>query len=104
MWIPLSTFFPFFLDSFIDALVADTSRYHEFAHFSNEWPPFYDRFNSRAMALFEVTVLTVAESGVYITKEYVLGKLYTMESYLDMPTIPKEEGEKESAKVQGERH
>jgi hypothetical protein len=81
----------FTLDLFIDAIVDDTSRYHEFAHFINEWPHFYDRFISGAMKLFDVSMLPVAESGVCITKEYTLGKLYTMESYLDMTSIPKEE-------------
>jgi hypothetical protein len=47
----------FALDSFIDALIDDTSHFHEFAHFINERPHLYDRLNSRAMELFDVLML-----------------------------------------------
>jgi hypothetical protein len=88
---PTLNFLSFALDSFIDALVDNISWYHEFAHFMNEQPHFYDRFNSRVMELCYVLMLPVAELGVCVTNEYVLGKLYTMESYLNMPAIPKDD-------------
>jgi hypothetical protein len=43
------------------------------------------------MEVCDVLMLTVAESGVCVTREYVLGQHYTMERYLDMPVVPKEE-------------
>jgi hypothetical protein len=43
------------------------------------------------MELCDVSMLHVAESGACVTKEYALGHIYTMQSYLDMPVAPKEE-------------
>jgi hypothetical protein len=42
----------FAMDSFIDALIDDTSRWHKFAHFINNRSNFYDKYNSIAMELF----------------------------------------------------
>jgi hypothetical protein len=43
------------------------------------------------MEIFDMSILPVYESGVHVTKEYVLDQLYCMDSYLHMPPKTKEE-------------
>jgi hypothetical protein len=81
----------FALDSFINYLVNDTSRYHEFATFINERPNFYNRFNIKPMDIYDLSMLSISKFGARVAKEYVLGQLYSMESYLHMPPAMKEE-------------
>jgi hypothetical protein len=79
--------FIFTLDYVIDFLVDNTSLYHEFSNFINDRPNFYDRFNIKAMEIFDLPMLPISESGVRVTKEYVLrpvihyGELFAYDSF-----------------------
>jgi hypothetical protein len=74
----------FALDSFISYLVDETSHFHDFATFINERPNFYDRFDIKAIEVFELSMLPMSGSGVLVTKQYDLSQLYSMDAYLHM--------------------
>jgi hypothetical protein len=91
----------FAMDIFIDALVDDISRYHEFTHFVNDHSNFYDQYNSTRMELFDFSMLPRGESGVQVTDAYIIDKLFDMNNYLLTPPVNYQRGKEEQTQKQG---
>jgi hypothetical protein len=70
---------------FINALVDDTDRRHELAHFINERANFFDRYNQIALELFDLSMVPVEDSHVAVTEVYAFLKLFDMDNYLLPP-------------------
>jgi hypothetical protein len=77
----------FATDSFINALVDNTDRRHEFAHFINERVNFFDRYNQIALELFDLPIVPVEDSHAAVTEVYVLSKLFDVDNYLLLPPV-----------------
>jgi hypothetical protein len=88
----------FATNAFINALVDDTDRRHELAHFINERAIFFDRYNQIALKLFDLLMVPVENSHVAVTEVCVLSKLFYMENYIILSPVVERKKNKQRTK------